>query len=147
MRRLTSLFSFWALMVFVALGLLQLLPFPGVILMLVGGALWCGLALHAFLIGLGVEAALGRVPRFILIVPLAAYSAYYVMYLQQAREIDAKARQLKASNPSLVLTFDLARTAAYARAARGRALRRAGDLRCPAEFQAGGICLAPSAGS
>jgi len=109
MRRLTSLFSFWALMVFVALGLLQLSPLTGVILMVVGAALWCGLAVHAFLIGLGVEAALGRVPRFLLVVPLAAYSAYYVMYLQQAREINAKTQQLKASNPSLVLTFDPAR--------------------------------------
>jgi hypothetical protein len=106
MRRLTSLFSFWALMVFVALGLLQLFPVTGVILMIVGGALWCGLAVHAFLIGLGVEAALGRVPRFLLFVPLAAYGAYYVMYLQQAREIDARAQQLKAGNPSLVLPFD-----------------------------------------
>jgi hypothetical protein len=106
MRRLTGLFSFWALVAFVGLWLLQRWPIPGVILMVVGGALWCGLAVHAFLIGLGVEAALGRVPRFLLVVPLVAYSAYYVMYLREAREIDARVRQIKASNPSLVLAFD-----------------------------------------
>jgi hypothetical protein len=109
MPRLASLFSVWALIAFAVLGLLQLFPYTGVILMVLGGALWCGLAVHAFLIGLGVEAALGRVPRFLLVVPLAAYSGYYVMYLQQAREIAAKAQQLKATNPSLVLTFDPAR--------------------------------------
>jgi len=109
MQRLTSLFSFWALTVFVILGLLQLFPYTGIILMVLGGALWCGLAVHAFLIGIGVEAALKRVPRLFLIVPLAAYSAYYVMYQQQAGEIDARAQQLRASNPSLVLTFDPAR--------------------------------------
>jgi hypothetical protein len=109
MRRLTGLFSFWALMAFAALWVLQLFPIPGIILMMVGGALWCGLAVHAFLIGVGVEAALGRVPRFLLLVPLAAYGAYYVMYLQEAREIDIRTQQLKASNPSLVLIFDPAR--------------------------------------
>lgn len=109
MPRLASLFSVWALIVFAVLGLLQLLPFPGVILMMLGGALWCGLAVHAFLIGVGVEAALGRLPRFLLIVPFAAYGAYYVMYLQQAREISARSEQLRVSNPSLVLPFDPAR--------------------------------------
>jgi len=106
MPRLTSLFSVWALIAFAVLGLLQLFPYTGVILMVLGGALWCGLAVQAFLIGLGVEAALGRVPRFLLVVPLAAYAGYYVMYLQQTREIHAKAEQLRASNPSLVLPFD-----------------------------------------
>jgi hypothetical protein len=109
MPRLTNLFSVWALIAFAVLGLLQLFPYTGVILMVLGGALWCGLAVHAFLIGLGVEAALGRVPRLLLVVPLAAYAAYYVMYLQQAREIHVKAQQLRADNPSLVLPFDPAR--------------------------------------
>jgi hypothetical protein len=109
MPRLTNLFSVWALIAFAVLGLLQLFPYTGVILMVLGGALWCGLAVHAFLIALGVEAVLGRVPRFLLVVPLAAYAAYYVMYLQQAREIHAKAQQLRADNPSLVLPFDPAR--------------------------------------
>jgi hypothetical protein len=109
MPRFKSLFSFWALIAFAALGLLQLFPYTGIFLMMLGGALWCGIAVHAFLIGLGAEAALGRVPRFLLVVPLAAYAAYYVMYLQQPIEIHAKTQQLRAANPSLVMPFDSAR--------------------------------------
>ncbi|GLH78551.1 hypothetical protein SSBR45G_34600 [Bradyrhizobium sp. SSBR45G] len=109
MPRLPSLFSFWALIAFAALGLLQLFPLTGIMLMLLGGALWCGLAVHAFLIGLGVEAALGRVPRILLVVPLAAYAAYYMTYLQETRDIRDKAEQIRASNPSRALPFDPAR--------------------------------------
>jgi hypothetical protein len=106
MSRLKSSFSFWALVLFVALLALQWFPLPGIYLMFVGGPLWCGLAAHAVLLGLLVESVLGRVPRFLIIVPLAAYGGYYFIYLKQGREIDAKARHMQTSNPSLVRKFD-----------------------------------------
>jgi len=106
MSRVKGSFSFWALVAFVALFALQAFPITGIYLMLMGAALWCGFAAQAFLLGLFVEAILGRIPRLLIIVPLAAYGAYYAMYAKQALEISAKARQLQASNPSLVRKFD-----------------------------------------
>jgi hypothetical protein len=106
MPRLKSSFSFWALVAFIALLGLQASPYPGIFLMMLGAPLWCGLLANAFLIGLIVEATLGRVPRWLLLVPLAAYGSYGVLYVKQGLDIDARARQLQASNPSLVLQFD-----------------------------------------
>jgi hypothetical protein len=106
MSRVKSSFSFWALVLFISLLVLQWSPLPGIYLMFVGGALWCGLAVHAVLLGLFVEALLKRVPRFLIILPLAAYGGYYFMYIKQGREIDAKAQQMQTSNPSLVRQFD-----------------------------------------
>lgn len=106
MSRVKRLFSFWAFVAFIALLALQWLPLPGIYLMFLGGALWCGLAVQAFLLGLLVEAALGSVPRFLIVVPLAAYGGYYFMYVKQGREIAAKAQQMQTSNPSLVRKFD-----------------------------------------
>jgi len=106
MSRLKSSFSLWALVAFVALLALQWLPIPGAYLTFLGGALLCGLALHAFLLGLLVEAAAGKLPRFLIVIPLAAYGGYYFMYLKQGWEIGAKAAQMQAGNPLLVRKFD-----------------------------------------
>jgi hypothetical protein len=106
MLRMTKSFSFWALVSFVALLALQASPGIGDVMMFVGGPIWCGFAAQAFLLGLVVEGALGRLPRFVMIIPLVAYGGYYVMYVEQGRQIAAKAAQLQMSNPSLVLRFD-----------------------------------------
>jgi hypothetical protein len=106
MSRISKSFSFWAFVAFISLFALQLSPFPGFYLMLFGGAMWCGLAVHAMLLGLVVEASLARVPRVLIIVPLAAYGGYYFMYLKQGREIALKAEQMQTTNPSFVRKFD-----------------------------------------
>jgi len=106
MLRMTNSFSLWALVAFIALLALQSSPVTGDTLMFLVGGVCCGFAAQAFLLGLFVEAALRRLPRFLMIIPIGAYGGYYVMYVQQGREIAAKAAQLQMSNPSLVLQFD-----------------------------------------
>jgi len=106
MSRMTHSFSFWALVTFIVLYVLQLFPIPGIFLMILGGPFWCGLAAQVFLVALLFEAASGRLPRFLVIVPLAAYGFYYVMYAKQSVEIAAEARDMQASNPAEVLRFD-----------------------------------------
>jgi hypothetical protein len=106
MLRMTKSFSFWALVAVIALLALQASPGIGNVMMFLGGAILCGFAVQVFLLGLLVEGALGRLPRFVMIIPLGAYGGYYVMYVEQGREIAAKAAQLQMSNPSLVLQFD-----------------------------------------
>jgi len=102
-------FSVWALVAFVVLLLLQVNPVIRIILSTLRGPELCGLAAHAFLLGLLVEGVLRRSPRFLMIIPLVAYGAYYVMYAQQSREIAAEARQMQLGNPAMVLQFDPSR--------------------------------------
>jgi len=106
MSRVRESFSFWALVSFSVLLALQWFPYTGIILLMLGAAAWCGLAVNAFLLGVLVEATLGKIPRFLMIIPFGAYGGYYVAYAQQSREISAKAVEMQISNPTLVLSFD-----------------------------------------
>jgi hypothetical protein len=90
----------------VLLLLLQEVPYLNLILMVMGAAAWCGLLVHGFLLCLLLEAALGRVPRVLMIIPLAAYGGYFYLYMQQGKDIDDKALEMQLSNPSAVLQFD-----------------------------------------
>jgi hypothetical protein len=106
MRRITRLVSFWAFLLFAALVALQVFPYTGVFLMIVGAAFVTGLVLHVFLIALFVEAFVGRLPRYLIAIPIAAYSAYYAAFIQQTWKIAHKSAELRASNPGQVLKFD-----------------------------------------
>ncbi len=106
MRRLIRLASFWAFVVFAALVVLQVSPFPGAYLMFIRGALIAGLALHVFLIALFVEALAGRAPRVLMAIPIAAYGGYYALLGHQASQIAEKSAELRAANAGKVLPFD-----------------------------------------
>jgi hypothetical protein len=106
MSRLKTSFSFWAFVAFVALFALQAFPLTGIYLMFLLAPLWCGFLAQAVLLGLLVEGILGRIPRLLIIVPLLAYGAYYAAYVKQTLEINAKATQMQASNPTLVRKFE-----------------------------------------
>jgi hypothetical protein len=101
--------SFLALIGAIAMIILQLWPFPGVIMMGLGGSLLSALLIHVFLISLFVEAVIGRLPRFFVVIPIAAYGAYYVAYWSEGREIAERAAELRKLNPGKVLDFDPAR--------------------------------------
>jgi hypothetical protein len=83
MRNLLKTFFFPPLLAFLALLVLQWIPYTGIFLMFVGAAFWAGLLLHGALFGLTIDALRGVVPRVLLVVPIAAYGAYYTIYLQQ----------------------------------------------------------------
>lgn len=106
MARVIRLVSFWSFLVLAALLALQAFPYTGIFLMLFGAAMISGLLVHVFLISLAVEAVVHRIPRLFLLVPLAVYGAYYVVYAQQTIEISRKSAELRTSNPGKVLDFD-----------------------------------------
>jgi hypothetical protein len=81
-------------------------PYTGIILMFAGAAFLTGLLVHVFLIALFVEAIARRVPRFLMIIPVATYGAYYAALGQQAFDIASKSAELRASNPDQVMQFD-----------------------------------------
>jgi hypothetical protein len=107
--KIFKLTSLWALAMAVIAYLLQVFPFTGIFLMMLGGPFWPGLLLHIFLIALLVEAATGRVWRILAVVPLIAYGGYYAIYFQQQAAIDAKMAELRATNPGQIMEFDPAR--------------------------------------
>ena len=98
-----SLFFLLALAVLVGL---QAIPIVGVVLMLFGSIFIAGFAVHAFLIGLAVEALTGRVSRGLIAIPLLAYGGYYVMYAAQRSEIAHKSAQMRAANPGKIFDFN-----------------------------------------
>ena len=106
MSRIAKFPSLWALAAAIVLFLLQLLPIPGVFLMMFGAGLITVLLIHVALISLFVEAAIGRLPRILMVVPVLVYGGYYVAYWQEGREIAERAAALRAANPGKVLDFD-----------------------------------------
>jgi hypothetical protein len=95
-----------ALLAIVGLLALQAFPYTGIILMMTGAAFLVGLLLHVFLIGLFVEAWLGRVPRALMAIPVMAYAGYYALYAYQTIEIRQKSARLQQENPGKVFSFD-----------------------------------------
>src|ERR1700685_3425770 len=95
-----------ALLAIVALVALQAFPYTGIFLMISGGALLTGLLVQVFLIGLLVEAFIGRVPRLLAVIPVIAYGGYYALYAQQTIEIREKSAQLRQENSGKIFDFD-----------------------------------------
>lgn len=106
MSRIAKSASLWAFAAAIVLFLLQLLPIPGVFLMMFGAGLITVLLLHVALIALFVEAAVGRLPRVLMVVPVLVYGGYYVAYWQEGREVTERAAALRATNPGKVFDFD-----------------------------------------
>ncbi len=98
--------SFWAFVALAAIVVLQLSPFPGVILMMFGAALLAGLLVHVFLATLAVEALIGRIPRILVAIPILAYGAYYGAYALEAQQIAAETTKLRSENDKVTLKFD-----------------------------------------
>lgn len=104
--RLSQSFSFWVAVVFAALVTLELLPVPGVILMIFGAPILAGALVHLFLVSLFIEAMVRRIPRALVIIPALAYGAYYVACLQEGLRLHAAGRSTQAGKPEVALRFD-----------------------------------------
>ena len=107
--RIFGLVSLWAAAAAIAAYVLQLSPYTGIFLMLMGGPFLPGLLIHVCLIALFVEAWVRRVPRFLILVPLLAYGGYYALYFQESLALHARNEELRASNPGKVMIFDPSR--------------------------------------
>ncbi len=86
--------------------LLQLLPFPGIILMVMLAAMWPIALVNASMIGIAAEAALGRVYRFWLIVPVAFYGIYAACMIAERLEFAALVDEIDAHNAGVTIPFD-----------------------------------------
>jgi len=106
LRRYLSPFSakvFLFLLVFLAL---EVLPLPGIYLMLLGGSRFAGLLVHLLLASLFVEAVMGRVPRALILVPIIAYGAYYAAYFREGWQVTQVSEKIRNTNPAKIYDFD-----------------------------------------
>ncbi len=98
--------SFWIGAAFVVLIALQILPIPGIYLMILGAPLLAGLLVHVLLASLFLELIFGRIPRAFAAIPVLAYGAYYADYLHEGWEIYKEADVVRSAEPTVALRFD-----------------------------------------
>jgi hypothetical protein len=96
MSRKSKPVSFWAFLALIALLALAWFPATGAFLWFFAVPFLVGpLLVHILLVALLVEGFTGRVPRILMIVPLAAYGAYYATYVYQGNLIAQKSTELR----------------------------------------------------
>lgn len=103
--------SFWLLAAAVGMFLLQWFPPTDFLLwfatfIFLGPLFINAMLVHAFLVALFAESAIGRLPRVLMIAPVLAYGAYYWAYFEQARIVAEETAKLKDINVGKVLDFD-----------------------------------------
>jgi hypothetical protein len=91
--------------------LLQLFPVPGIFMMMLAAPFWSVLTVNAGFIGLGVEAATGRVNRLWLILPLLWFGGYGAAAALSRFELIALKKELVRANAGQAVAFDPARNA------------------------------------
>ena len=85
---------------------LLFLPHLGAILQGYGAKAVIGWLGQIVLVGLLIDAARGRLPRVVMIVPIAFYAGYYTLFWMQGLQIEQKSRELQGANPGQVFAFD-----------------------------------------
>jgi hypothetical protein len=86
------------------LALLQTIPVVSFLLVLAGGTL-LGLLINFMLASIFIEAAVGRIQRAFLAIPLVAFGGYYLAYAYQTLDIEREAASLHATNPAKAFDF------------------------------------------
>lgn len=105
MRRLLPI----SLAFFVLTGIvyaLQAIPFTGIILMFMLAMFWSVLLINAGMIGVAIEAAIGRVFRLWLVVPVAFYGGYFYYAAQDRATLAGLTAAYDASNARTSIPFD-----------------------------------------
>lgn len=110
MRRLLP----FSLVFFVLTGIvyaLQAIPITGIFLMMMAAMLWSVLLVNAGMIGIAIEAVIGRAFRLWLIVPIAFYGGYGYFAWADHAKLKALTTAYDAANAQVTIPFDPARHA------------------------------------
>lgn len=94
-----------------ALFVLQMIPLIGIFLMFLLAMFWSVLLINAGMIGIAVEAAIRRVSRWWLVVPLVFYGGYWAMAAQDHMTIRRLGAAYDAANAKVMTGFDPIRQA------------------------------------
>ncbi len=87
----------------------QHFPTVGIYLMFAGAALWSIFLVNAGMVGIVLEAAIGRIFRWWLVVPLAFYGGYWAIVVQQRLELRMLSASYETANAHVAIPFDPAR--------------------------------------
>lgn len=85
---------------------LQAFPFTGVFLMVLAAPLWSIVLVNAGVVGVGVEAALGKVNRAWLLLPLAWFGGYSYFAAQSRQEAERVRQEMLIDNAKGALAFN-----------------------------------------
>lgn len=86
--------------------ILQIFPWTGFLLMLVAASFWSVALINAGFIGTGIEAILGRVSRWYLLLPIAWFGGYAAFAALDQSTIAALGREIAAYNAPVKVPFD-----------------------------------------
>ncbi|MEO7366084.1 MAG: hypothetical protein ABIW03_07175, partial [Sphingomicrobium sp.] len=101
--------SLWFFAATIVVYLLQRFPITGIFLMIVGAAFWSVILINLGIVGIGLEALVGRVSRLWLIVPLAYFGGYYLLFAKDQATLAALRAAYARDNAGQSLPFDPAR--------------------------------------
>lgn len=93
--------SLWLLAAAAGLFAAQAMPFTGIVLMMFGAIFWTGVLIDLGLIGIAVEAAIGRVARWWLLLPAGALALYWGFVAHDNRAIDRMQAETAHRNATL----------------------------------------------
>lgn len=99
-------FFVWPAAILIAELALQLSPYTGVFLMMLGAPFWSVLLINTTLVLLAVDAWRRTVPRWVLAVPVALYGAYFVAYSVSYVEYLQLDRQIAQANAVGTIAYD-----------------------------------------
>jgi hypothetical protein len=99
----------WLLLAAASLYLLQSNSPFGIYLMFLNAGLITGFLLMLAIVVLFVEALLGRVPRWLAVVPVLAVGGYYVAVISERAQLGAAVPQIAVKPATSVIAFDPAR--------------------------------------
>jgi len=105
-RTIFRLVSLWSLIALIVVMVLEALPATGPELAAVGGPFVAGWLVHFCLLSLFIEALAGRFPVAAALVPVLAYSSYYLAYWEQGVHARQRSAELRRSNPGKILDFN-----------------------------------------
>jgi len=101
--------SMWFFIATAVVFLLQLIPYTGVFLMIVGGPFWSVILINLGMIGIVLEVITFRVFFLWLSIPLLYFGGYHLAYTKDQRALAQVSRDAVAFNKDKALPFDPAR--------------------------------------
>lgn len=90
---------------------LQLNPMIGIVLMVFMAPFWSVLLINAGMIGVAIEGAIGRVPRWWLLLPLVFYGGYWISAAMEHLTLWSLSSKYDNANAQVTIEFDPARYA------------------------------------
>src|SRR5690606_21265238 len=98
--------TFRMVIIFVVVCALQVIPWTGIFLMVLGAPIWTGFILHLIALALVLDVIRKRVPKTLLLIPFLLYGAYYLMFLNEEQSIKNIETAFQQTNPSEIIAYN-----------------------------------------